>query len=190
MSKLVLVLGTDGAGKTSVLNGVKSARTVNVGTELYTYYSKKFGVSARDRIRVAQLAAYGEALKIRNVILRKIAKMNGTIAIDTHAFVKAVDGYMPGLSLKDLAVLKGKIGAIIYIDADSKQIIKRRQSDKTRNREVDSEEELNRERSINLMFSTQYALYLEAPMYIVKNEDGKLAATQGRVNAIIRSIKW
>ncbi len=189
MGRLFLVFGTPGAGKSALMKGVKSAKTISIGTEMLNAYSKKSGLKDRDLLRKSGLTSYSETVQIRVRALKKIVAAKQTIALDTHASVKSGDGYIPGLSFKDFEVLKGKVKAIIYVDANTNEILRRRQADTTRKREPDSAEELNKHRSINLMFSTLYSLYLEAPIYIVENNDRQLASAQKHVEDIIRKTR-
>jgi adenylate kinase len=189
MSSLFLVFGTQGAGKTTVLKGIKAAKAVSIGTEMYLAYSRRFGVRNRDEVRMKSLLTFGEMIGIRNAILKKLAGSPGTIALDTHASVKAGDGYMAGLSLKDFEVIRGKVKAIIYIDADSSQILERRKTDKGRKREHDTIEEIDLHRSLNLMYTTLYSLYLQTPVYVVHNGNDRLTIARKRVEEIIRSMK-
>ncbi len=189
MAKLFLVFGTEGAGKTTLLKGIRSAKAVSIGTEMHNAYSRRFGVKDRDAVKNKELTTYDEMVGIRNAILKKLAGSPGTIALDTHASLKAGDGYIAGLSIRDFDALRGKVKAIIYVDADSEQILNRRKKDKSRKRERDSREELDTYRGINLMFTTLYSLYLQVPIYMIRNNDKGIAAARKRVEEIIRGAK-
>lgn len=189
MARLFLVFGTAGAGKSTVLSGIRSAKTVTMGSEMQRVYASRFGIKDRDMIRKKSLSVYDEMVTVRNAILKRLSGAPGTIIIDTHASVKTGDGYLMGLSMRDFDVLRGKARGIIYIDADTEQIIARRKRDKTRKRENDSAEELDRWRSINLICTMLYSLYLQVPVYTVQNPDGGLSAARKRVSEIIRSAK-
>jgi adenylate kinase len=190
MARLFLVFGTHGAGKTTVLRGLRSAKIVNMGGELFRLYSKEFGITSRDQIHAKSLSNYAYMVKARNHIIRRISKAAGPVVIDTHAADKRGDGYAVGLSFSDLNVMKGKARAIIYIDASNAQILKRRQKDAAvRKRERDTDEGLSMDRNISLTFVALFSLYLEVPIYIVQNEDGRLKETQLRIEEIIRNTK-
>lgn len=190
MAKLFLVFGTQGAGKTALLSGISSAKAVNVGDRMLKLYAKKFGISNRDQIREQSLSNYEYMISSRNEVLKEAGAMPGTIAIDTHPAIKKGDAYETGLSFKDLDLLKGKAKAIIYIDANSAQIMSRRKKEMaTRKREDDTKETIDMHRNINLTFVSIFALYLEVPIYIVENADGKLEAARKRVEEIINSAK-
>jgi adenylate kinase len=189
MAKTFLVFGTPGAGKSTVLQGVRGAKSVNLGTELFNAISKELGVKDRDLLRRAQLTDYASTVRARDKVLRRLAKMNGTLMLDTHASVKSGAGFMPGLSYPDLEILGGKVKAIIYIDANTKEISRRRKNDKTRKRDSDTDEDLDLHRSMNLMFTAIYSMRLQVPTYVVKNEGGKLREAQAAVSGIVASFR-
>jgi len=187
-SRIFLVLGTPGAGKTTVLKGIGGIEVFNIGTEMLNAHSRKLKVTNRDLLKRKVISNYIDTVQIRHGILNGLIKKNGVITIDTHASVKSGNGYIPGMSLDDLKALRGSIRAIIYIDADTKDIMNRRKSDKTRNREGDTAEDLNQHREINIAFTTSYSLHLETPIYIVKNKGNALKKTQAEVSRIIKSF--
>jgi adenylate kinase len=189
MAKTFLVFGTPGAGKTTVLRGVRGAETVTLGTELLGALSHVFEVKDRDLLRKAQLSDYAATVRARLSVLRRLAKRKGTLMIDTHASVKSGPSFAPGLSYDDLKALGSRVKAIIYIDANTKDIVRRRNSDKTRKRDKDTKEDLDQHRSMNLMFTAIYSMRLEVPIYIVKNEGGKLREAQVAVGRIVASFK-
>ena len=189
MARLFLVFGTAGAGKSTVLSGIRSAKTVTIGSEMRRVYASRFGVRDRDLIRKKSLTVYDEMVIIRNAILKRLSGTPGTIIIDTHASVKTGNSYLMGLSMRDFDVLRGKVKAIIYVDAETKQIMARRKSDKTRKRENDTVEELDMWRNINLICTMLYSLYLQVPVHTVQNPDGGLSAARKQVNEIIKGTK-
>ncbi len=189
MTSLFLVFGTQGAGKTTVLKGAKGAKVISIGTEMLNVYSRLTGTKDRDEVRKLGVLDVKHDAEIRNGILMKISRMKGTIALDTHASLKTGDGYYSGFSFADLDMLKSITKAIIYVDAPTKQIIARRKRDKSRRREADSADEIEMHRRMNLSFTTIYAMRLQAPIFIVQNDDGGLVAAQKRVVEIIEKAK-
>ena len=109
--------------------------------------------------------------------------------VDTHASIKSGPSFAPGLSYDDLETLRDKVKAIIYIDANTKDILRRRNNDKTRKRDNDTEEDLDLHRSMNLMFAAIYSMRLEVPIYIVKNDGGNLREAQSAVSGIVASFQ-
>lgn len=176
MAKVFLLFGISGSGKTTVLTKVRNARTVSVGTEILNAYSTKFKGMDRDTIKFKELETYGLLSRVRSGVFGKLVKRTGTLMLDTHACLKAGDGYVQGLSLRDCEILRGRCRAIVYIDAKTKDILTRRKRDSSRRRASLSADELDRLRDINVSLSMAYALQLQVPVYIVQNDYIKDAA--------------
>ncbi len=189
MSRLFFVFGTEGSGKTTVLSGITSVKVINIGNEMFRVFSERFGITDRDEIRAKSLENYEFMVKTRHDVLKKAGEMQGTVAIDTHVTVKKGDAYEIGLSLDDLDTLKGKAAGIVYIDAPNKEILERRERDKGRNRQKDTEETLSRHRNLNLACLAVYAIRMEVPIYIVENPHNMVEATRGRVLEILKGKK-
>jgi len=188
MPKIILVIGTPGAGKTSIMEGIthgehsKIYKIVNMGTEMLKEIKNK--QMKRDRIR-KELSA-SEILRIRSKVLNGINKMHGNIVIDTHASVKTGNKIIPGFSFAELASLNKVIG-IIYVDAEAKDISARRLKDKSREREMESIAEIKMHQSINLSFAVAYLASLNVPMYIVKNQQEMLSKAITDTSNILKS---
>lgn len=191
MTRLFLLFGTPGAGKTTVLSGVKGVKAVTIGTEMFKIYSKRFGIKDRDMIRKRAVFNIKVDAQIRSTVLKIAAKKPGTVVLDTHASLKTKDGYYPGLSLADFDTLKRVAKAIIYIDSPNKDILERRALDKTRKREDTGciECEIDQHRSINLSFTAIYSIRLGVPIFMIMNRNKQLKQAQKRMQEIIKSIK-
>lgn len=175
---MFLVFGISGSGKTTVLAKVGNARTVSVGTEILKAYSRKFKGMDRDAIKFKELETYSLLASTRSSIFKRLAGLAGTLLLDTHACLQAGNGYVQGLSLRDCDILRGRCKAILYIDANTKEILARRKHDSSRKRANLSAEELDRLRDINVSLSMAYALQLQVPVYIVRNADAGDAAKE------------
>jgi adenylate kinase len=191
MTKLFLLFGTPGAGKTTVLSGVKGVKAITVGTEMLKAYSKKFGITDRDMIRKRAVLNNKVDAQIRSAVLRTAAKKPGTVVLDTHASLKTHDSYYPGLSLADFDILKSAAKAIIYVDASDREIMERRALDKTRKREDTGnvEWEIDQHRNINFALIAIFSLRLGVPLFVVMNRNNQLRQAQKRIQEIIKSIK-
>ncbi len=192
MNKIIVVTGTPGAGKTSIVNGVmkdgKSVKfkTVSMGTEMNGLALSKGYVKHRDEIRNLHPKVIA---KLRAEALKKINKMDGNFIIDTHAMVKSGARYVPGFSIKEIGILKG-IKAFVYVDSEAVDIIIRRANDPNRKRDVDSVEELNQQRELNLSMITTYSIQnnVPIPIFIVENRENKLEEAIVQAANIIKTI--
>ena len=166
----ILVTGTPGSGKSTVLEGVKIIKIISFADEMLKISSAN-GVIDRDRLRYM---TYEEIALIRkSVIENTINRMDEDLLIDTHLTVKKKTRYVPGFSRSDLDMMKDLKG-IIYIDAHANDIMFRRLTDKTRSREDEPEEEIHEQRRINISIASYYAAHLNLPLYIVKNRQNQV----------------
>ncbi len=188
MANLIIVFGTQGAGKSSVLQGLRNNyKIVNVGDEMLERAEKEYGISDRDKLRT--LPNYAEkSEQWRKDILLELAKGNEPAIIDTHASIKSGNRYTPGLTVENLEILKGSTKGILYIDASNEEILKRRANDKTRNREQDTPEEIEQHRNINLSLASFFSAYLNIPIYVIYNKEGMLEETQNKAKEIAKQL--
>ncbi len=192
MNKIVIVTGTPGAGKTSIVDGVIKEggrikyKTVSMGTEMNNLAVKKRLVKNRDEIRKLHPKTIE---KLRGEALVKISKMNGNLILDTHATVKSANRYVPGFSSREIGILSG-LKAFVYIDSEATDIIIRRARDRNRTRDVDNIEELKQQREINLSLIASYSIQSEVPVpiFIIENRENKLEQAIAQAKDIIQKI--
>lgn len=187
MAKLVLFTGSPGAGKTSVLNGIrkhKKYKIVNVGTLTESLGKKRHYIKDRDQIRYLEPHIIDE---LREGAFKQISKMKGEVIIDTHASISAKGRYTPGLPRESMRWLKG-LCAIVYIDAEDEELLRRRISDKNRKRELEEPKEIETHRLINLAILAQCASDLNISLYIIHNKEGALNKTIERSMARLKEI--
>ncbi|HUB92775.1 MAG TPA: AAA family ATPase [Candidatus Saccharimonadales bacterium] len=185
MAKLI-VTGTPGSGKTTVLSKIKNVRIISLSEEMLKLSSQK-GVNDRDKLRYM---SYSDTAKMRKEVIENVInKIDEDALIDTHLTVKKKARYMPGFSQSDLDSFKGLCG-IIYIDAHANDILFRRLADKTRTREDEPEEEIHEQRRLNTAIAAYYSAYLNVPLYIIKNRQNQpdLAAKEAE-EAIKESLE-
>jgi len=188
MSNVVIVLGTQGAGKSTVLSALSgTVRVVNLGDEMLKLAAIDYGINDRDKLRT--LPGYAEkSEEWRRKIISDIANGKENVVLDTHASIKSGNRYTPGFTIKDLDALQGHAKGIIYIDASTAEIIGRRAKDKTRNREQDTATEIDQHRNINLSLASFFSAYLNIPLYILYNNEGSLENTQKKAKEIIEQL--
>lgn len=176
MKKIAIVMGTPSAGKSSLVDSVKKNSkytVVNVGDIMRDIAVKEKYVRDRDQIRYLPV---DEQEELRTKAIAKIAKLQGDVILDTHASVEQHGRFFPGLSYYMMTHLKHTV-ALFYVDALTKHIMRRRVADKSRHREIEPEWLINMQRDINLAIVSYYSTYLNIPLYLIINEDGKLASS-------------
>ncbi len=192
MNKIVIVTGTPGAGKTSIVNGAMmngkelSYKTVSMGTEMNEIAVKNGYVKNRDEMRKLHPKVIE---KLRAQALKKINKMKGNLIIDTHATVKSGNRYVPGFSSREINILEG-LKAFIYVDSEATDIIIRRARDLNRKRDVDNIEELKQQRELNLSLITSYSIQNDVPLpiFIIENKENKLDHAIEQAEEILADI--
>ena len=188
MGKVVLVVGTPGAGKSSVLSGVaKDYTVVNMGTEMFDRAAKEYHIKNRDELREYHSKHIEKEVKLRKDVLRYVSGMDKNILFDTHMSVKLGSRFTPGFNMEDIKLLKGLV-AIVYVDANADEIFRRRNEDLSRARGVEDEEDITNQREINLSLISTYAAILGIPVYIIKNNDGKLRESVAQMKHIAKEV--
>lgn len=171
---MIIVVGTPGAGKSTVLAGLQKQRPglnmITWGTLTFELAKAQGLVTDRDQLRKLPVATQK---KLQKDVAAKLAKMPANTIMDTHASIKTAEGYWPGLPYEVLKKLKP--GRLILIDAPTSEIAGRRKADPTRPlRDVEAVEEIERHKAINLAFLAAYSALTGAPVAIVMNYNNKL----------------
>jgi adenylate kinase len=176
-SKRAIVVGIPGVGKTTVItraadilneNGVK-AKVVVFGTIMFEE-AQKLGINHRDELRKMPVE---DQKKLQDMAAHRIAHMpDKVVMIDTHLFISTKQGYYPGLPVSLLNILKPT--NFVMIAAEPKEILARRLSDKTRDRDIKNEGDIKDELEISQIMVASCSILTGAPFTIVMNSDGKL----------------
>lgn len=140
--RVVVVTGVPGVGKTTVLGhlerlaserGVR-VKVVNFGTYMLETALREGLVGHRDEMRKLPLR---KQLELQRLAARRIAEdsarelgVDGYLIIDTHALVKTVAGYWPGLPKHVLDELKPDMIAVI--EATPEEVASRQARDAAR----------------------------------------------------------
>lgn len=184
-NSVILVLGSPGAGKTTLIEGVKAGgalKIVNIGT-LMLEEAEAAGVT-RDRLRYLPTS---RIRALREKTFRHIGAMKGAIVVDTHATVEKGNKFIFGLPIDELPLM-GRISGIIYVDASTDELMKRRVADTRRKRESDDEEVLNLQRHLNLSVVAMYGSTYDIPVYILHNKEGKLKEAKADFEKFVDDI--
>lgn len=170
---VIVVTGIPGVGKTTVMKKAAEGmdiKFVTFGTVMSEIAIKTGLVKDRDEMRKLSLKQQKD-LQIKSA--EKVASM-GNVILDTHCTVKTPKGYMPGLPEWIIKILKPT--AIVVVEADPKEIFNRRANDPTRNRDPDTEEQINEHQMMNRAAAMAYAALSGATVKIVFNHDNAIDA--------------
>ncbi len=181
--KVVIVTGVPGVGKTTVISklaelaenkGIK-LKIVNFGTAMLNYAIKEGIVKDRDELRKLSLR---KQLELQSLAARSIIYNaddlgeNDYLIIDTHALVKTVAGYWPGLPRHVIDELKPDMIAVI--EADPEVIVKRQERDTARYRkDIGGTSGVAKLMEYARAASFASATYYASTVAIIENEEGK-----------------
>lgn len=186
-NKILFVCGSPGAGKTTIVNRLakkRSYKVLNIGTLIMQEALKRRYVKNRDELRFMSGKRINE---LQVEVFKRISKMNGNIILDTHATVEQNGRYVPGISIANIENLNRLMG-FVYIDSLTKDILKRRKSDRTRRRENERPDLIDVQRLINISILSTCSTYLDVPLYFVFNEQGKLEDSMKQTKKHFRDV--
>ena len=186
-NRIVFICGSPGAGKTTIIGGIspnRNYKVVNIGTLMTELAIKRGYAKNRDDLRLLERAKF-DTLQIDT--FKRVSKMEGNIVLDTHATVEQNGRYLPGISIEHTAYLKGLAG-LVYIDALTHDISRRRKDDKTRRRENERLELVDVQRLINISVLSACSSHFNLPLYIVFNEQGELERSISQLKTHLKDI--
>jgi adenylate kinase len=179
VDELIIALGVPGAGKTTVLKGLKSEyKVVNYGDLMLEIEKREFGIKDRDEMRKLPIEKQKLAQKL---VAEALAKMPGKVILDTHCSVSTPSGYYPGLPFEFLKMWD--VTALVYVTATVQELKARRLNDPTRKRDVD---DIALHDEMNKAFLASYSAFSGAPAVIIYNHNGKLDESVARFQALLK----
>jgi adenylate kinase len=192
-SKRAIVVGIPGVGKTTVITRAAealnkknlSAKVVVFGTLMFEEAVKNSMVKHRDELRKMPVE---EQRRLQDMSAQRIADMKDqVIMVDTHLFISTREGYYPGLPIRLLNIMKPT--NFVMIAANPKEILNRRLSDKSRNRDIINEDDIEHELEIAQVMVASCSILTGAPFTIVMNNDGKLDEAAGHIVDVLGDSK-
>jgi adenylate kinase len=184
-----VIVGIPGVGKTTVISKVEKiledkglkVDTVVFGTLMFEEANKK-GVQNRDEMRNLSIL---DQRNLQEDAAKRIAEMKENIVIiDTHLFIRTSEWYYPGVPMNVTNIIRPTHLLLIVADVD--EITMRRQTDKTRNRDLPSKEDLQNEIDISKMMLITSANLTGSPFTIIENsKDDAQKAAQDIVRILV-----
>lgn len=180
MSKVVVVTGVPGVGKSTVIEGaLKQLKARGIGCDLINYgdvmlelMREREGVTDRDEMRKVPTGPYREVQREAAKRIARAAKQK-SVLLDTHCLVKKPEGYYPGLPRWVLEELNPE--SIILIEAAPKEVAARRSKDTARRRDKEVLNEVVEHQQLNRAAAAAYAALTGATIRIINNRDGGLS---------------
>jgi len=176
---MIIVMGLPGAGKSTVLKGLKTDyKMQNYGDLMLEIEKKEFGIKDRDDMRKLPIEKQKLAQKL---VAKALAKETGKFILDTHCSVATPSGYYPGLPFE---FLKGiKVDCLVLITADIAEVVKRRTEDPTRIRDVD---DIALHDQMNKAYLAAYSAFSGAPAVVITNRQGKAEEATAKLQALLK----
>jgi adenylate kinase len=175
-NKRAIIVGIPGVGKTTVisraaemLNEKRKATVVVFGTLMFDEAKARMGLKHRDEMRSMPVE---QQRRLQEMAAQRIAEMKEDfVLVDTHLFINTSEGYYPGLPMRLLDIMKPT--NLIMIGAEAQEIANRRKADKTRQRDIITEENVQKELDISRVMVASCSILTGAPFAIIMNSDNR-----------------
>lgn len=188
-NKRAIIVGIPGVGKTTVitraaelLNKKRKTTTVVVfGTVMFEEAKKKLGLKSRDDMRRMPVE---DQRRLQEMAAQRIAEMKDDIVlVDTHLFINTGEGYYPGLPMRLLNIMKPT--NIVMVAADPGEIAERRKTDQTRQRDIATAENIQKELDISQVMVASCSILTGAPFAIIMNSNGRVDEAAANIAKIL-----
>jgi adenylate kinase len=175
LRRVIVIVGIPGVGKSTVVEKLieirkkdgKITRVANYGTVMLEEATRIFNVKSRDEMRKLPIDSQK---KLQIDAAKKIESYHEDfIIVDTHLFISTKEGFWPGMPVDVLQALRPT--NIVLLSADSDVVLRRRQSDATRERDPSTKRSIENERSAAITLLYASSLYCSCPALIVTNEE-------------------
>ena len=163
-----------------MLNQKRKTTVVIFGTIMFEE-AKKMGLRNRDEMRRMTVE---DQRRLQDLAAQRITEMKDDIVlIDTHLFINTEEGYYPGLPMRLLNIMKPT--NMVMVAADPREIAERRKSDQTRQRDIASAENIQKELDISRVMVASCSILTGAPFAIIMNNDGQISGAAANIAKIL-----
>ena len=185
----VITVGIPGVGKSTIISNATTALQ-NMGTSVTTVVfgsvmfeeAKKLGITDRDQMRKLSIDVQQ---KLQNMAADLISgRRESIVVIDTHLFIKTSSGYYPGLPMN--LILKLNPDRLILVSAKSEEILRRRNDDNTRTRDMISDDEIKRDIEVSLSMISSLSILTGAPFEIIHNHDNMIDSATSQMVGLLK----
>lgn len=179
---VVIITGVPGVGKSTVIGLAKETAgypVVVYGDEMIRVAQARSLAKDRDEMRRLDPAIQKE---IQEEAAKAIAKM-GNVILDTHCTIKTPKGYLPGIPSWVAERLKPK--QVILVEAPPEDVLRRRASDATRKRDLDTAEVIAEHQAMNRAQAMAVAHQTGATVLVIVNREGLQQETKA---ALVKAL--
>jgi adenylate kinase len=175
-NKRAIIVGIPGVGKTTLITRAsemlnqKRKTTIVVFGTIMLEEAKKMGIKNRDELRRMTVE---DQRNLQDLAAQRIIEIKDDIVmIDTHVLINTDEGYYPGLPMRLLNIMKPT--NMVMVAADPNEIAQRRRSDQTRQRDIASLENIQKELEISRVMVASCSILTGAPFAIIMNSDDQI----------------
>lgn len=175
-NKRAIIVGIPGVGKTTLITRAsemlnqKRKTTIVVFGTIMLEEAKKMGIKNRDELRRMTIE---DQRHLQDLAAQRITEIKDDIVmIDTHVLINTDEGYYPGLPMRLLNIMKPT--NMVMVAADPNEIAQRRRSDQTRQRDIASLENIQKELEISRVMVASCSILTGAPFAIIMNSEDQI----------------
>lgn len=187
---LVLILGAQGVGKTSVVEEAverieEEYQVLNFGSVLQEV------IKGEDRDEFRRKVPVSQYQKIQKKAAKKVKRKTESenVIITSHGVLYKKAGWYPGFPREILDILKPKM--IVVLEAEPENIIKRRQKggSERRTRDRTPKGVVKEEQDTTRYISFAYSMYAGATVRLIENREGKLKETAEKLAEALKNFQ-
>ena len=192
MGPTVILTGAPGVGKSSIISRLEEQaaeektklRVINFGTVMLKHL-KPWAILQRDQIRGQGLAVQR---RIQLEAAKEISRMRGddVMVVDTHMFIRTPTGALPGLPESLLKELEPSL--LILIEADPKEIARRRSGDSNRRRDQQTLQDVSGDLEWSRKTAAACAVVAGVPVSMIRNERGQQDEAARQILTMIKEV--
>ena len=188
MPFVVMITGIPGVGKSTITRLALKRTTikfklVNFGDLMFEEAVKQGLVEHRDEMRKLDPVVQKELQLRAAQRIVEIAKEE-PVLLDTHATIRTPMGYLLGFPKEVIETIRPNF--IVIIEATPSEILGRRLRDLKRDRDVETEEQIQRHQDLNRAAAISYAMHSDALIKIIENHEDK--GLEEAVNELVQVL--
>ncbi|ASJ02245.1 adenylate kinase [Thermococcus profundus] len=188
MPFVVMITGIPGVGKSTITRLALQRtsvrfRLVNFGDIMFDEAVKQGLVSHRDEMRKLDPMLQKELQLRAAQRIVEIARKE-PVLLDTHATIRTPMGYLLGFPKEVIETIRPNF--IVIIEATPSEILGRRLRDLKRDRDVETEEQIQRHQDLNRAAAVSYAMHSDALIKIIENHEDK--GLEEAVNELVQVL--
>ncbi len=188
MPFVVMITGIPGVGKSTITRlALKRTaiefRLVNFGDLMFEEATRQGLVKHRDEMRRLDPSIQKQLQLSAAKRIVEMAKKE-PILLDTHATIKTPMGYLLGFPKEVIETIRPNF--IVIIEAAPSEILGRRLRDLKRDRDVETEEQIQRHQDLNRAAAISYAMHSDALIKIIENHEDK--GLEEAVNELVQVL--